>query len=218
MQVLRKQSYPQYYQTLDDFADALDTIVMFNVNRPEHVFGGGRFREHKATMKELGIGADRGDMLLKEQRQAARDLSELDIDAAVSYVRTIAIFKREPAMLQTLHLPMKMIKMPRKGGATIQKSEIRLDLKHVKGLSGAIMVMGALIGGHGGRGGPFLVNLCKGEPVSEDSWYNPGGHYTSCGKIILKDLEPANKYYVRMRTDGPEGPGPWSQVVSIIVL
>src|SRR5690242_8814387 len=79
--IFRKQTYPEYYLTLDSFADSLDANEVFNIGRPECVPGGPKFRQHVATMKELGVGADRGDSLLRDQRQAVRDLSELDMDA-----------------------------------------------------------------------------------------------------------------------------------------
>ena len=46
--------------------------------------------EQVTTMKDLGTGADRGGSLLKEQRQAVPDLSEIHMDASVSYLRTVA--------------------------------------------------------------------------------------------------------------------------------
>jgi hypothetical protein len=209
----RKQSFPEYYTTLYGFAERLDANDLYNTNRPGHIPTGETFREHVTTMKELGTGAERGDSLLKEKRQTIRDLSELDMDASVSYIRTIAINKKDPSILYTLGLPPKDTQRPRRT-STKQEVEIRAAVKHLKGTAGAIVIEGTHVRG----GGPYLINLCKGEPVSEESWYNPGGHYSTCRWIVVKGLEPANRYYVRMRTDGPEGPGPWSQTVSIIVL
>lgn len=211
--ILRKQSFPEYYQTLDAFADALDANELYNANRPDHIPAGERFREHKAIMKELGVGADRGDSLLKEQRQAAREQAELDMDASICYQRTIAINRKDPTILQTLRLPLKD-NQPKSSRRGSPHTEIHLEVKHLKGEPGAIVIVGS----HLRNGGPYLINLCKGEPVSEENWYNPGGHYKSCGKIIIRNLESANRYYIRMRTDGPEGPGQWSQPVSIVVL
>lgn len=211
----RKESYPQYYVTLYGLSDNLDANELYNTGRPAHIPPGGRFREHVSAMKELGIGADRGDTLLKEQRQAVRDLSELDMDASVSYMRTIAIYKKDPTLLHALGLPLKDDHQKNsRRGASPCSIEIRLTLKHLRNESGTVVVYGT----HVRNGGPYLLNLCKGEPVSEESWYNPGGHHNSCRRIVIKGLEPANKYYVRMRTDRPDGQGNWSQPAWIIVL
>ena len=217
--LFRKQNFQEYYMTLYGLADGLEANELYNFNRPGHIPAGERFREHVTVMKELGVGADRGDILLKERRQAARELSEIDMDASVSYMRTIAINRRDPTILHKLGLPFKSDRHKNSRSCVPpqtqeQEQEILLVLKHAKGESGAIVVWGS----HIRNGGPYLINLCKGEPVSEESWYNPGGHYNSCRKIVLRALEPANTYYVRMRTDGPEGPGQWSKPVSIIVL
>lgn len=213
--IFRKQSFPEYYLTLHDFSYALDGHELYNTNRPSAVPGGDRFREYVISMKELGVGADRGDILLKGQRQAVRNLSEIDMDAAISYLRILAIDKKDPTVLHTLGLPFKdsQHKVTRRFSSA-QEIEIRLALKHIRGESGAIAIEGT----HARNGGPYMINLCKGELTSEQSWYNPGGHYKTCRRIVLKNLEPANRYYVRMRTDGPTGPGSWSQAVSIIVL
>jgi hypothetical protein len=211
----RRQNFPQYYQTLDTIAEVLDAHKLFNTDRPAPVPDGERFRAHKSVLKELSVGADRGDSLLKEQRQSARYLSEIDLHASASYLKILAIEKRDPTVLTTSGWPLKdsHAKSSRKSSSP-QAIEIHLEVKHVKGESGAIVIMAS----HIRNGGPYLINLCKGEPVSEESWYNPGGHYSSCRRIEIRGLEPANKYYVRIRTDGPEGPGNWSHPVAIIVL
>ncbi|QWV98667.1 hypothetical protein KP005_05100 [Geomonas nitrogeniifigens] len=213
---LRKQTFPQLFVTVTELADSLDASSLYNENRPAHVCCGQTLREHVLAMKELSAGADRGDVLFREQRQRVRDFCELDVLGSVSYMKTIAIHRRDPSILHTIKLPPKETahKSSRRAHSSRQNVEIRLDVKHVKGKTGWILVQGSHVRG----GGPYLINLCKGEPTSEANWYNPGGHHASCAKIILKNLEPANRYYVRMRTDGPEGPGPWSQAVSIIVL
>jgi hypothetical protein len=211
----RRQSFPVYYATLHGLADALDANELYNTNRPSWVPAGEKFRAHVAAMKELGVGAERGDTLLKERRQEVRDISELDMDSSICYLRSIAIDQRNPAMLHGLGLPLK--DTAQKGSRRLtapQMIEIHLSVRHLRGESGAIVVEGA----HIRNGGPYLINICKGEPGSEASWFNPGGHHKTCSKIIVRGLEPANRYYFRMRTDGPEGPGPWSQAVSIIVL
>ncbi|GFO53992.1 hypothetical protein GMSM_09990 [Geomonas sp. Red276] len=211
----RKQTYPEYYTTLNQLADALENHEAYNDGRPDFVPGSDRLRQHVAAMKEVGVGADRGDSLLKEKRQALREESEIDVDACVSYLRILAMGKRDPTMLHTFSLPIKgnQPKSVRKAGSP-QQIEIRIAVKHMKKVSGGIVIEGK----HIRNGGPYLLQLCKGEPTSEESWFNPGGHYQSCKKIELRDLEPANRYYIRLRTDGPGGPGPWSQPVSIIVL
>jgi len=66
--------------------------------------------------------------------------------------------------------------------------------------------------------GPFWLQMCVGEPTSEESWQDVG-HFKSCKSIVVKDLTPGQKYSFRIRTHSDEfGPGPWSPVVGIICL
>lgn len=211
---IRKQSYPEYYNTLDTLSDSLDGSAEYNANRAGHLPVGDTFRGYKTTMKELGVGADRGDSLLKERRQSIRNLSDLDICSTVSYMKTLAIHKKDPTFMHTLNLPIKDLHAKTYHKAFPPSVEIRVTVKHLKKVPGAIVIYG----NHVRNGGPYLVHLCKGDPTVESNWYNPGGHYNSCGRIEMMGLESATRYWVRMRTDGPDGPGQWSVPVSIVVL
>ncbi|MFP5212033.1 MAG: hypothetical protein ACLGPL_01505, partial [Acidobacteriota bacterium] len=154
----RKLNFPEYYMTLYGLADSLEANELYNTNRPGHIPPGSRFREHVASMKDLGTGADRGDFLLKEQRQAVRELSEIDMEASVSYMKTIAIDRRDPNILHTLGLPLKANhQKSSRRSVSPQANEIHLELKHLRGEFGAIIVMGS----HVRNGGPYLINLCK---------------------------------------------------------
>ena len=212
---VRKQTHAEFNVTLHTFADSLESHPFFKDNWEPYVPGSSHFRDHATRLKELGIGADRGDCVLKAERDAARGLAELHIDIAVKYMVVRAVDKNDPTILHGAGLPLKS--KPQKSSSRSVSSApvpITLTAKHQKGKSGSVIIEGK----HVRKGGPYLLQICKGEPVSEEYWYSPGGDYKNCGKIVLSNLEPANRYYFRMRTDGPEGPGPWSQAVSLIIL
>ncbi len=213
---IRKMAFPEYYLTVDGFASTLNASDIFNANRPPFVPGGDTFLQHLAVMKELGVGAERGDSLLREQRQNERNRADLNMDASISYMKIIAIHKQDPSILYTLGLPFKDTLRNNTSHKSVipEAIPIEAEVKTLKGESGAIAISCT----HVRNGGPYLVNLCQGKPVSEDSWYNPGGHYSSCKEIVLRSLQRASEYYARVRTDGPNGPGPWSNVVSIVVI
>lgn len=213
---IRKMEFPEYYQTVEGFSSVLNASEIYNANRPAVVPGGDTYRQHLTVMKDLGIGADRGDSLMKEQRQNERNRTDLNMDASISYMKILAINKQNPSILYTMGLPV--IDTVRKNTShkyiLPEAIPIHAEVKHLKGENGSIVVQCT----HVRSGGPYLVNLCQGKPESEGSWYNPGGHYKSCKEIVLRGLLRASELYIRVRTDGPNGPGPWSNVVSIIVL
>lgn len=212
---IRKMAFPEYYSTLDGFATGLNANDAYNAGRPAFVPGGDTFTQHLTVMKELGVGAERGDSLLKEQRLNERYRADLNMDASISYMKIIAIHKQDPSILYTLGLPFKDTFRNNTARKSVipEAVPIEAEAKNLKGESGGIVISCI----HVRNGGPYLVNLCQGKPQSEESWYNPGGHYSSCKEIALRGLQRANEYYARVRTDGPNGPGPWSNVVSIVI-
>jgi hypothetical protein len=211
---LRKQSHAVFNSTLLGFAEALEVHFFWKENWVDWVAGAAQFRGHAAFLKEVGAAADRGDSAKKAEREAGRSMAQLHIDTAVKYMVVRAVHKQDPTLLHNVALPFKS--RPHKSAMRVYgaTAPIHLGVKHVKGKSGHILITGR----HVRNGGPYLLQICKGEPTSEESWYSPGGHYISCSKIVVQGLEPANRYFFRMRTDGPDGPGPWCQPVSIIVL
>lgn len=213
---LRRQSHNEFNVTLHTIADALESHPFFKDNWEQYVPGPAQFRSHAAQLKELTIMADRGDREMKAERDRLRALAEFHIDLAGKYMVVRSADKNDPSMLHTTGLPLKMkpIKTVSKGAGSWIMVPITVTAKHAKGQSGVAIIQGK----HVRKGGPYLLQFCKGEPVSEDSWCTSGGHYKSCSKIVLTNLEPANRYYFRMRSEGPEGTGPWSQPVNLIIL
>ena len=213
---VRKQSYLELNVTLLSIADCLERHEFFKVNWETYVPGPPHFRGLATEIHDLGVGADRGDSVMKAKREEARDRAELSIDVATKYMVVRAVEQKNPGLLQETGVPYKVKKAKSKNKSKGSGASVTITLTavHLKGVSGGVILKGK----HLRSGGPYMLQICKGEPVSEESWYSPGGDYSSCNKIILKNLDPANRYYFRIRTDGPEGPGPWSQVVSLIVL
>ena len=212
---LRKQTYPELHVTLLGMADALERHPFFKDNWAPYVPGPSNLRAHAYELKELGVGADRGDRGMKADRDLARGRAELSFDVAIKYMVIRAVEQKNPSLLLNAGAPLKVKPAKSASRATHAASvQITLIARHIRGQSGVALLEGK----HIRQGGPYQLQICKGEPVSDESWHYRGGHYKSCGKIVVKELEPANWYYFRIRTDGPEGPGPWSQVASLIIL
>lgn len=211
---VRRQTYPQLNVTLLTIADCLERHHFFKDNWAKFVAGAPEFRGHAAELAELTPAAERGDSDMKAAREEARLRAELSIRAATGYMMIRAIEQKNPALLNDTGVPHK-VKHPKVGKAVSAASvQIVLTASHL----GKEPRVAVIKGTHIRSGGPYLLQFCKGEPVSEQSWNNFDGHYKTCSRIVLRNLESANRYYFRMRTDGPDGPGPWSQVVSLVIL
>lgn len=217
---LRKLSHTEFYLMLLNIAECCETHHFFKDNWQTFVPGPADFRAYAAKSKELSVGADRGDREMKAQRDESREVAQMKVEVAVKYMTIRAVEQNSPTLLHGTGIPLKETKHPRTSTKALFETSlpIVLSVGYRKNAIGFDSGVAILKGKHVRRGGPYLLQICKGEPVSEESWYSPGGHYKSCNEIVLTGLEPANRYYFRIRTDGPEGPGPWSQVVSLIIL
>lgn len=211
---VRRQTYPQLNITLLTIADCLERHEFFKDNWEIYVPGPPHFRAHAVELNELTPGAERGDSAIKAAREAARARAELSIRVAAKYMVIRAVDKKDPGLLRNTGIPFKPSKVKTAKAASAAAIQITLTAKHVGKEIGVALLEGRHIRG----GGPYLLQICKGEPLSEQDWLSPGGHYKSCSKILLRNLDSASRYYFRIRTDGPDGPGPWSQVVSLVIL
>lgn len=211
---VRRLTYPQLNVTLLTIADCLERHPYFKDNWARYVAGSPEFRGHAAELAELTPAAERGDIDKKKARVEARQRAELSIYAAAGYAVVRAIDQKDPTLLHGIGIPLKMKKG--KSGKAVSPASVQIVLtaNHQGKETGVAVLKGTHVRG----GGPYHLQFCKGEPASEQSWANSDGHYKSCSRIVLKNLESANRYYFRIRTDGPEGIGPWSQSVSLVIL
>lgn len=59
------------------------------------------------------------------------------------------------------------------------------------------------------------IHINKKDPSVEEYWFHKA-IFPNPGSMVLENLEPGNTFF-RMRHHGPEGPGPWSTVVSTLI-
>lgn len=59
------------------------------------------------------------------------------------------------------------------------------------------------------------IHLNTKDPSVEEYWFHKS-MYPEASRMVMEDLEPGNTF-VRMRHHGPDGPGPWSAIVSIMI-
>lgn len=212
---VRKQTYPQLNITLLTIADCLERHHFFKDNWEHYVPGPSNFRGHASELAELSPAAERGDSDVKAAREEARLRAELSIHVAADYMVIRAVEQKNPALLHDTGIPLK-VKPTNKNGKAVSAASVQiiLTVSHLGKEPGVALLKGK----HIRNGGPYHLQFCKGEPVSEQSWINSDGHYKTCGRIVLRNLESANRYYFRIRSDGPDGPGPWSQAVCLVIL
>jgi len=65
------------------------------------------------------------------------------------------------------------------------------------------------------RKGSIELQVTEGSPYDEASYRRVGNFY-EC-RFKAKGLEPVKKCHFRCRFDAPAGPGPWSEIVTVVV-
>lgn len=65
------------------------------------------------------------------------------------------------------------------------------------------------------RNGSVEVQVTDGSPADEASFWRLGNFY-EC-RFKAKGLQSVKKYHVRCRFDTPAGPGPWSEIIAVVV-
>jgi hypothetical protein len=59
------------------------------------------------------------------------------------------------------------------------------------------------------------IHLNTKDPSLEEEWFHKA-IYPDASAMVMDNLQPGNTYF-RMRHHGPEGPGPWSVVMSVAI-
>lgn len=117
---------------------------------------------------------------------------------------------RDPNLLNGLGLDIKTRTYHKADHAALPPVVSKFTVEDLRE-SGAILVK---VSGRP-RIGSVEVQVTEGSPLDESSWKRVGNFYES--RFEVKGLEPVRKYYVRTRFDAPAGPGPWSQILTIVV-
>jgi hypothetical protein len=79
--------------------------------------------------------------------------------------------------------------------------------------SGTLLIHAARLAG----AGSYEVQIAQGDPTVEANWRHALSS-KNCSHILLEGLTPAQTHWVRMRGIGSQGPGVWTEPVSIIVV
>jgi hypothetical protein len=120
-----------------------------------------------------------------------------------------SISEKNPSFVEDIPLKVRT----RAGRASSKAIELTAPVATVKhGPSRTIWVSYNKVPGAGSN----EIQICTGDPNNDASW-RLVGTYNQC-RVEVAGLEPGTKVYIRVRCHGTGAPGPWSQIVSIIVL
>lgn len=179
-------------------------------NWPVWLEGATHYEGYADSLRVLDDAVRAGNKTKKAELDLVRGRAAFNYQLGGQYVTMRAYEMGNPDLLLGT-FPFKAVATKVAGATDVYAIGIVLTAKN--GSRGEAVLRGH----HIPKGGPYQVQYCKGNPTSEDSWVTLPEHYLTCGKIIVTNLDPVSLYYFRIRHNGPKGPGPWSQPVSLII-
>ena len=194
---------------------ALQKHPFFGVeeNWPKWLEGPTNYFDYADKLRVLDDAYRAGNRPKKVELDLLRGRAAFNYQLGGHYVAMRAYELRNPDLLLDT-FPLRVTGSKASAAAVVTASQVEIVLTAKNGSSGTANLRGH----HVQKGGPYQLQLCKGAPVSEDSWVTLPQNYPTCTKIVVTNLTPVSQYFFRIRYNGPLGPGPWSQQVSLIIL
>lgn len=207
-------SVPQMITTFLTTGTALKKHAFFGLdeNWPTWLEGATQYFGYAENLRVLDDEYRAGNKPKKVERDLLRGRAAFNYQLGGQYVTMRAYELRNSELLLDT-FPLKVVSAKVSSSASVPACEIEIVVTAKNGPRGTAVLKGH----HLPKGGPYQVQLCKGIPTSEDSWVTLPENYLTCGKIVIANLDSVSQYYFRIRYNGPMGPGPWSQVVSLII-
>ena len=162
-------------------------------------------KEIAGRLREARIDARKGGKDRTDRRKAIRAELNLGYAKVVRQIEAMAI--KDPQILATVGLEECKGRGPGHGPV---KPEIKLGYGLLSGviLVNALRMLGVSV---------CAVEYTYGDPLVEANWL-PGCTLPRCTHLPVENLQPGQRCYFRLRGIWATGPGPWSDVMSIIVI
>ena len=179
---------------------------------PEEVPNPGEIRTDNLDFAASVQAAANGD----RQRIAERDEKRANLEDAVTMVAQHIIMKskrkKDPSLLLNNGFDQKKkVTRSAAGSKDVTAAPAGLTAKHGPA-SGTVIVKTRKLAG----AGSYEIQISL-EPGNEASWQTTG-HSIHCSHMEIKGQVPGSKCYIRVRGLGANGPGPWSEPISLIIL
>lgn len=177
---------------------------------PDPVPGPPQLTELNKVLSQTANAARNGDRQLIADRDQIHDKMLISLTFNAQYVVMVAYKENNPDLLAMAGHDVK--KRAKSTVDSVLAMQPILSVKH-GAVSGTLIAKCSKVPGAAMK----ELQICFGEPSSEESWERVG-FFAKTGHIEIPGLVPASKCYLRIRCYGDSGTGPWSPVVSIIVL
>lgn len=195
------------------FADKIESHAAYRGPPPDWVPGAGRIRGDADQLSVL-VAAVAEDKQREPERAACRLRGSRDMTFATQWIVMFADHHNDPSLLENLGLELKQRSYTHRTDAStrLPGRPGKLSVKNIERKSGSIAV---IVSKWQGKGSVELW-YCDTDPKDEAAWRKLKTSY-DC-RFHQDGLEPVKKYHFKARYDSPAGPGPWSDVVTLVVI
>ena len=206
----KKVDHPGFIMYLGGIADAVEVHPGYQ-NLPAPVPNPAKFRDLANRLTLAVKAAQYGDSQKKIERDAIRAEGEDASLALANWAVILYLENKDPSFLANIGIaPKKPVVRNNQEASDTAPQDVKVGYGK---LSGWAVVKAARVVGYAS----LEVQCCQGIPTSEESW-GVGEHFPHCSHMEVKGLEPGKTYYFRVRYLGNNGHGPWSAVVSIMMI
>jgi hypothetical protein len=206
-----KTSYSDLIHWLYDTATLQEAHPFHRDNWPDWVPGWGKFREHADLLAIAVKAAENKDREKTKERDQAHADTLVAVNLNANYIVMRSIHEKDESLLHNVGYQLK--EKTKKG---VLSSSLRDTPLHPKAKHGEHPGSAAVTFERDPAARLYQLQICKGEPVGEESWGDYGLH-KKC-RVLANNLDRASWYYFRVRSHGDNEVGPWSAPVGIIVL
>jgi hypothetical protein len=146
------------------------------------------------------------------ERDAYRIKVEVNVTITVQWAVIRSVRENDPSLIANLGLEPKKRLTTRNRIPALVGAPANLTVKHGP-LSGMVVLNTPKVL----HGITYELQICLGDPTNEESWSDKD-QFSSGRKMEVKGLEPGRVHYFRVRCFGAVGHGPWSPIVSLMVI
>lgn len=207
---LRALSHIEFANKIRNIATAFAGHEGFQVPWPPTIPAPAELMEVADYHTAISNEAETGNRVKKAERDAHRPKVFQLTAMTVQWAVMRSIRENNPGLIMNLGIDPKQQTTTR--STTHPPVGMPINMKVTQGPTRTVSVKTGKVEG----GITYHVSVCLGDPTIEENWTEVG-QSPYCTQTIT-GLEPGKVYHFRVRCFGASGHGPWSAIVTLMVI
>lgn len=192
-----------------EFASCCEVHPAFKDGAPPCVPGPAHYRELADNLRLVLLGAT-GDKQKEAEVLAIRETGVCFMTFSTQYIVMFSHHHSDTTMLDHLGVALKSRSYKKATHKVLPSRPVNFTVKDDRE-SGTVSVTV----GNWNRRGSVEFQVTEGSPTDEASYRRVGNFYLS--RFKAKGLDSVKMYHCRCRFENAAGPGPWSEIVTVVV-